>query len=67
MTGWWRQQQIENEDVEKIVTISAVNKPAFFIALYRAKKRVVMGIRGTYAAPDLLTDLNPHNVPFLNG
>jgi hypothetical protein len=59
--------QLRDRDVKQMVTKSLINKPAYFIAVYHAKKHVVMGIRGTYNTTDILTDLNPHSEPFLEG
>lgn len=51
----------------KIVNTSAVMKPAFFVVVHHQRRCVVMGIRGTHAATDVLTDLNPHSEPFEGG
>ena len=59
--------QLRDQDVKQMVTQSLINKPAYFIALHHAKKYVVIGIRGTYNTTDILTDLNPHLEPFLEG
>ncbi|KAG0623950.1 hypothetical protein M758_3G213300 [Ceratodon purpureus] len=59
--------QLRDQDVKQMVTKSLINKPAYLIAVYHARKYVVMGIRGTYNTTDILTDLNPHNEPFLEG
>ncbi|KAG0556717.1 hypothetical protein M758_11G071800 [Ceratodon purpureus] len=42
-------------------------KPAFYIVVHHRRRCVVMGIRGTSAAHDVLTDLNPHSEPFEGG
>lgn len=55
------------EDIAQLVPTSAINEPAYFIAVYHARQCVVMSIRGTYNTTDILTDLNPHTEPFLNG
>ena len=46
---------------------SDVMKPAFYIAVHHRRRCVVMGIRGTNTAHDVLTDLNPHSEPFEGG
>lgn len=51
----------------KLVNKSAVMKPAFFIAVHRQRRCVVMGVRGTNTAHDVLTDLTPHSEPFEGG
>jgi uncharacterized lipoprotein YmbA len=48
-------------------TLSAALKPAFYIALYHQDHCVVMGIRGTDAATDAITDLNAHSELFEGG
>lgn len=59
--------QIMEGDVVKIVGNSAVMKPAFYIVVHHRRQCVVMGIRGTNTAQDVLTDLNPHSEPFEGG
>jgi sn1-specific diacylglycerol lipase len=59
--------QLRDRDVARMVVESAFNKPAYFIAVYHAKKYVVVSIRGTYNTTDILTDLNPHNEAFQQG
>lgn len=56
--------QLKYHDIVQMVTTSAINQPACFIAVYHARQSVVMGIRGTYNTTDILTDLNPHTEPF---
>nr|XP_024381806.1 uncharacterized protein LOC112285327 isoform X2 [Physcomitrium patens] len=58
--------QLRDRDLVRL-SKSAVNKPAYFIVVYHAKKYVVIGIRGTYNTTDILTDLCPHNEPFQKG
>lgn len=60
------EMQLRDRDLVRL-SKSAVNKPAYFIVVYHAKKYVVIGIRGTYNTTDILTDLCPHNEPFQKG
>ena len=60
-------KQIEKEQIKKHVSKSSVTKPAYFIAVDNARKCVVLSIRGTYAATDVLTDLQPHSEAFEGG
>ncbi|KAG0598691.1 hypothetical protein M758_12G094000 [Ceratodon purpureus] len=60
-------QKLVYQDVAQLVTTSAINEPAYMIAVYHARQCVVMAIRGTYNTTDILTDLNPHTEPFQNG
>eukprot|EP00850_Spirogloea_muscicola_P023442 SM000357S13383 [mRNA] locus=s357:20987:24466:+ [translate_table: standard] len=46
---------------------SQIQRPAFFVALDHERELVVLGIRGTSAATDVLTDLTPHCEPFQDG
>jgi hypothetical protein len=48
---------IELEDVVTVNSESRANLPAFFIVRDTARKRLVLGIRGTWSPHDLLTDL----------
>jgi hypothetical protein len=64
--GWFG-FQLAYQDIAQLVPTSAINEPAYFIAVYHARQCVVMSIRGTYNTTDILTDLNPHTEPFLNG
>jgi len=59
--------QIREEDIVKLVSASDVMKPAFYIVKHHRRRCVVMGIRGTSEAYDVLTDLNPHSEPFEGG
>lgn len=59
--------QLQVQDVTHLVTNTGINKPAYFIAVDHAEKAVVMGIRGTSSIADILTDMLPHNEPFLGG
>lgn len=59
--------QLQVQDVRHLVTNTGINKPAYFIAVDHAEKAVVLGIRGTSSISDILTDLLPHNEPFLRG
>lgn len=59
--------QVQYQDIVQLVSTSAINQPAYFIAVYHAQRCVVMGIRGTYNTTDILTDLNPHTEPFQHG
>jgi hypothetical protein len=59
--------QIDEKDIVKLVGTSDVMKPAFYIVVHHRRRCVVMGIRGTSAAHDVLTDLNPHSEPFEGG
>ncbi|KAH7278548.1 hypothetical protein KP509_38G045900 [Ceratopteris richardii] len=58
---------IERKQLKKHVNTSAILKPAYFIAIDRNKQCVVLSIRGTYAATDVLTDLQPHSEKFEAG
>ncbi|KAI5059894.1 hypothetical protein GOP47_0024314 [Adiantum capillus-veneris] len=58
---------IEGQQLKKHVNTSAILKPAYCIAIDDAKKCVVLSIRGTYAATDVLTDLQPHSEKFEGG
>lgn len=64
LTCW---EQIREEDIVKLVSASDVMKPAFYIVKHHRRRCVVMGIRGTSEAYDVLTDLNPHSEPFEGG
>lgn len=59
--------RIREEDIVKLVSASDVMKPAFYIVKHHRRRCVVMGIRGTSEAYDVLTDLNPHSEPFEGG
>ena len=59
--------QIREEDIGKLVSTSDVMKPAFYIVKHHRRHCIVMGIRGTSEAFDVLTDLNPHIEPFEGG
>lgn len=52
-----RMTKIDPEDVVKVDWESRANRPAFFIARDRQRKRIVLSIRGTWSAHDILTDL----------
>ncbi|KAH7284902.1 hypothetical protein KP509_33G001800 [Ceratopteris richardii] len=58
---------IEEQQLKKHVNTSAILQPAYFIAIDNAKKCIVLSIRGTYAATDVLTDLQPHSEKFEGG
>lgn len=59
--------RIREEDIVKLVSASDVMKPAFYIVKHHRRRCVVMGIRGTSEAYDVLTDLNPHSESFEGG
>lgn len=59
--------RIREEDIVTHVGTSDVKKPAYYIIKYHRKRCIVMGIRGTSAAHDVLTDLNTHCEPFEGG
>ena len=67
LTCWFYSKQIEKEQIRKHVSKSSVSKPSYFIAVDSARRRVVLSIRGTYAATDVLTDLQPHSEAFEGG
>ncbi|KAL3689897.1 hypothetical protein R1sor_016206 [Riccia sorocarpa] len=52
--------EVEEEDIIELHPVSAFGKPAYVIGLDHLKKAVVLGIRGTQSAVDVLTDLSPH-------
>jgi hypothetical protein len=58
---------MEKEQIKKHVSKSAITKPAYFIAIDNSRKCVVLSIRGTYSATDVLTDLQPHSEKFESG
>ncbi|CAM6089926.1 unnamed protein product [Calypogeia fissa] len=62
-----KELQIEESCIVKLLATSAVGKPAFFIGLNHPKKAVVLSIRGTFSATDVLTDLKPHSERFGDG
>lgn len=59
--------KVPEEDIVKLVGTSAVMQPSYHIVVHRQRRCVVMSIRGTYTAKDVLTDLNPHSEPFEGG
>jgi len=59
--------QVPEEDIVKLVGTANVMQPAYHIVVHRQRQCVVMSIRGTYTARDVLTDLNPHSEPFEGG
>ncbi|XP_024539564.1 uncharacterized protein LOC112349404 [Selaginella moellendorffii] len=59
--------KIEETQIIKHVFTSGVLKPAYFIAVDNVRHCVVISIRGTLAATDVLTDLNPHSEKFEGG
>ncbi|KAG0601191.1 hypothetical protein M758_11G091200 [Ceratodon purpureus] len=59
--------KVPEEDIVKVVGTSAVMQPSYYIVVHHQRRCVVMGIRGTYTAKDVLTDLNPHSEPFEGG
>lgn len=59
--------QVPEEDIVKLVGTSAVMQPSYHIVVHHQRRCVVMSIRGTYTAKDVLTDLNPHSEPFEGG
>lgn len=59
--------KIKEHQLKKHVNTSSILKPAYCIAVDDAKKSVVLSIRGTYAATDVLTDLQPHSEKFEGG
>ncbi|KAL3692113.1 hypothetical protein R1sor_005764 [Riccia sorocarpa] len=59
--------EVKEEDIIEHNAISAFGKPAYLIGLDHAKKAVVLSIRGTYSALDVLTDLKPHGETFGDG
>ncbi|KAJ7539679.1 hypothetical protein O6H91_11G105200 [Diphasiastrum complanatum] len=52
--------KLKKHQIIRHVPTSAILKPAFYIAVDNIRKCVVMCIRGTQAATDVLTDLNLH-------
>ena len=67
LTFWFCSNQIEKEQIRKHASKSSVSKPSYFIAVDNARKCVVLSVRGTYAATDVLTDLQPHSEAFEGG
>eukprot|EP00249_Psilotum_nudum_P003658 c17117_g1_i1 orf=177-1667(-) len=59
--------QLQETQLKKYSGTAAVLRPAYFIAVDDAKSCVVISIRGTRAAPDILTDLKPHSEKFGGG
>ncbi|KAJ7523940.1 hypothetical protein O6H91_18G069400 [Diphasiastrum complanatum] len=59
--------KVKEEKIIKHVPTSEVLKPAFYIAVDDTRQCVVMSIRGTLTATDILTDLNPHSEQFVGG
>jgi hypothetical protein len=59
--------QIEEVCIIQLLAKSEVGKPAYFIGINHIKKAVVLSIRGTFSATDVLTDLKPHSERFGNG
>ncbi|BBN09278.1 sn1-specific diacylglycerol lipase [Marchantia polymorpha subsp. ruderalis] len=59
--------EVDEKDIIKHETTSAFGQPAYFVALNHAKKAVVLSIRGTFSAIDVLTDLKPHSENFGDG
>lgn len=59
--------KIDKQQLKKHVKTSAILKPAYCIAVDDAKCYVILSIRGTYAATDVLTDLQPHSEQFEGG
>jgi hypothetical protein len=49
--------KIDPDDVVKVIWEAKANRPAFYIARDRERKRIVLAIRGTLSAHDVLTDL----------
>jgi Lipase (class 3) len=52
-----KKTSIRPEDVVTVNMESQANRPAFFIVRDPRRKKLVVGIRGTWSAKDLLTDL----------
>jgi pimeloyl-ACP methyl ester carboxylesterase len=52
-----KKTSIRSEDVVTVNMESQANRPAFFIVRDPRRKKLVVGIRGTWSAKDLLTDL----------
>eukprot|EP00850_Spirogloea_muscicola_P013962 SM000097S24815 [mRNA] locus=s97:436383:439959:+ [translate_table: standard] len=58
---------VDKEHILKHSIKAQIQRPAFFVALDHERSLVVLGIRGTYAATDVLTDLTPHCEHFQGG
>lgn len=52
-----RMTGVDEDDIVKVVWESRANRPAFFLVRDRLRRRLVLSIRGTWSAQDLLTDL----------
>jgi hypothetical protein len=52
-----RMTNIDEDDVVSVNWESRANRPAFYIARDTRRKRIVLAIRGTWSAHDVLTDL----------
>lgn len=59
--------KVREEDIVKLEATASVLQPAYYIVVHRQRRCVVMGIRGTYTAQDVLTDLSTHSEPFEGG
>eukprot|EP00850_Spirogloea_muscicola_P003634 SM000014S00422 [mRNA] locus=s14:1259732:1262860:- [translate_table: standard] len=58
---------VDKEHILKHAIKAQIQRPAFFVALDHERALVVLGIRGTYAATDVLTDLTSHCEHFQGG
>ncbi|KAL3692114.1 hypothetical protein R1sor_005765 [Riccia sorocarpa] len=56
--------EVDEENIIEHRAVSEFGKPAYFIGLDHSKMAVVLSIRGTHSAVDVLTDLKPHGETF---
>ncbi|KAL2631922.1 hypothetical protein R1flu_016608 [Riccia fluitans] len=59
--------EMEEKDIVKHNMVAAFGQPSYFIGLDHSKKAVVLSVRGTHSAVDVLTDLKPHGETFGDG
>ncbi|KNC76530.1 hypothetical protein SARC_10975 [Sphaeroforma arctica JP610] len=56
--------RVREEDIVYTQTTSELYRPAYYIALDRRRKKIVLAFRGSSNALDMLTDLNCESIPY---
>ncbi|KAL5561857.1 hypothetical protein UlMin_031604 [Ulmus minor] len=60
-TGLAKQSMLQESNVLKFVKNSSVMRPGYYLGVDTRKKLVILGIRGTHAVSDLITDIVSSN------
>ncbi|GAQ82526.1 hypothetical protein KFL_001140140 [Klebsormidium nitens] len=55
---------LSEEQIVKVSLISSVHKPAYYLAVDHSKRCVILCVRGTWTATDVLTDMSLASEPF---